>query len=179
MLKYPKNLHNSDVKNMFIKKATIGDLEAILRIYEEARSFMRRTGNGSQWGESHPKRSILESDIENGNLYVCAEHINPNEILGVFCYKEYDDPTYRHIEGGAWLNGEPYGVVHRLAGSRKAKGIGALCLDWCEKKCKNIRIDTHRDNAIMLKVLEKAGYIYCGIIYVADGSERLAFQKTI
>ena len=164
---------------MFIKKASVGDIEAIMRIYEEARSFMRSMGNASQWGEAHPRRDMIESDIENGDLYVCADHADPGEILGVFCYKEYDDPTYRQIFGGAWLNSEPYGVVHRLAGARKARGIGALCLDWCEKRCNNIRIDTHRDNAVMLKVLEKAGYTLCGTIYVADGSERLAFQKTI
>jgi len=163
---------------MVIRKAAAGELEDIMRIYEEARLFMRSCGNPTQWGDIHPRRGVIEADIENGDLYVCTEEHTPDEILGVFFYKEYDEPTYRLIDGGAWPNDEPYGVVHRLAGSRKAKGIGAACLEWCERRCANIRIDTHRDNAPMRRVLEKAGYSYCGIIYVANGSERLAFQKS-
>jgi RimJ/RimL family protein N-acetyltransferase len=44
-------------------------------------------------------------------------------------------------------------------------------------QCGNMRIDTHSNNLPMRRVLEKNGYQYCGIIYVRDGSERLAFQK--
>ena len=162
---------------MIIRKALAQDIDIIMRIYEEARIFMRSMGNGSQWGDSNPPRDLIVSDIDSGDLYVCADE--QNEISGVFYFKVKIDPTYGRIDGGAWLNDEPYGVVHRLAGSRKAKGIGAFCLDWCEKQCRNIRIDTHRDNIPMLKVLEKADYTYCGIIYVANGSERLAFQKIV
>jgi RimJ/RimL family protein N-acetyltransferase len=164
---------------MIIRKALIKDIDIIMRIYEEARDFMRSIGNGSQWGDRFPPRDSIVSNINSGDLYVCVDEINKtDEILGVFYFKVEDEPTYKIIDGGVWLNDdEPYGVVHRLAGSRKAKGIGAFCLDWCEKQFGNIRIDTHRDNIVMRKVLEKAGYIYCGIIYVANGSERMAFQK--
>ena len=184
-----------------IRKAFMRDIDIIMRIYEEARVFMRSTGNGSQWGDSFPPRGIIAADIENGDLYVCtekqqsggqsaAEEIKEaeetkkiekieeiEETVGVFYFKVEEEPTYKRIDGGGWLNNEPYGVVHRMAGSRKAKGVAAFCLDWCEKQCANIRIDTHRDNIVMLKVLKKAGYTHCGVIYVANGSERLAFQK--
>ena len=40
-----------------------------------------------------------------------------------------------------------------------------------------IRIDTHRDNKIMQHNLLKYGFTYCGIIYLANGDERLAYQK--
>lgn len=164
---------------MIIRKAYMQELDDIMRIYEEARAFMRSTGNGTQWGDKHPARDMIVSDIENGDLYVCTgEQAKTDEILGVFYFKVESDPSYNRIDGGSWLNDDPYGVVHRIAGSRRAKGIGAFCLDWCEQQCGNIRIDTHRGNTVMLKVLEKAGYSYCGIIYVSDGSERLAFQKT-
>jgi RimJ/RimL family protein N-acetyltransferase len=43
----------------------------------------------------------------------------------------------------------------------------------------NIRIDTHRDNAIMQHLLEKNGFVKCGIIYVEDGSPRIAYQKRL
>ena len=159
---------------MIIRKAFIEDIEIIMHIYKDARDLMRSIGNGSQWGDNFPPRDSIVSNINSGDLYVCIEN---QEILGVFYFKVENEPTYKRIDSGEWLNDEPYGVVHRLAGSRKVKGIGTFCLDWCEKQCYNIRIDTHRDNIIMRKVLEKAGYVYCGIIYVANGSERLAFQK--
>lgn len=40
----------------------------------------------------------------------------------------------------------------------------------------NLRADTHRNNRTMRHLLEKSGFRYCGIIHVADGSERLAYQ---
>ncbi len=40
----------------------------------------------------------------------------------------------------------------------------------------NIRIDTHLDNRIMQHVIKKYGFTYCGIIYLASGDERLAYQ---
>lgn len=50
-------------------------------------------------------------------------------------------------------------------------------LDYCFALCSNIRIDTHRDNKIMQHNLSKHGFTYCGIIYLANGDERLAYQK--
>jgi len=47
----------------------------------------------------------------------------------------------------------------------------------CQRRYNNIRIDTHRDNAIMQHNIEKHGFTYCGIIYLANGDERLAYQK--
>ena len=41
----------------------------------------------------------------------------------------------------------------------------------------NIRIDTHKDNAIMQHNIVKHGFRYCGIIHLASGDERLAYQK--
>ena len=50
-------------------------------------------------------------------------------------------------------------------------------LSFCLTHSDNIRIDTHRDNVIMRHLLEKHGFKYCGIIYLENGDERLAYQK--
>ena len=39
------------------------------------------------------------------------------------------------------------------------------------------RADTHADNKIMQHLLEKNGFTRCGVIHVADGSPRFAYQK--
>lgn len=162
--------------NCTIRPAEYADLPRILEIYEEARAFMRRTGNPTQWGESQPAEEILREDIPKGHLYVCTES---NEILGVFAYIRGIDPTYIRIYEGQWLNDEPYGVIHRIAVSSRRKGVASLCFDWALSQCPDLRIDTHRQNRPMQRALQKAGFTCCGIIYLASGDERIAFHKTI
>ncbi|HBN29292.1 MAG TPA: GNAT family N-acetyltransferase, partial [Clostridiaceae bacterium] len=43
----------------------------------------------------------------------------------------------------------------------------------------SIKIDTHRENKSMQRLLKKNGFEYCGIIYLKDKSERIAFEKTL
>ena len=43
----------------------------------------------------------------------------------------------------------------------------------------NIRIDTHKDNKIMQGLLARHGFSYCGIIYLKNGSPRLAYQRVL
>lgn len=47
------------------------------------------------------------------------------------------------------------------------------------KEIKSIRIDTHQDNKSMQRLILKNNFEYCGIIYVEDGSERLAYEKVL
>ena len=160
---------------MKIRSAQPEDIDMIMEVYAAAKLFMCKSGNKNQWTNGYPPRDLIMTDIRAGNCYVCTG--SDNEIVGTFFYKQGPDVTYQQIYDGKWLNDHPYGVVHRLAGSGKAKGVASHCLDWCFNQCKNIRVDTHRDNAVMRNILKKNGYTFCGIIYVANGTERLAFQK--
>ncbi|HHZ01323.1 MAG TPA: GNAT family N-acetyltransferase [Tissierellia bacterium] len=159
---------------MYIRKSEISDLDEILEIFSSARKFMRENGNPNQWGDDYPSKSLIENDILSGNSYVC---VDDGKIVGTFFFREGNDPTYEKIYNGQWKNNEPYGVVHRIASVEGKKGVASFCLNWCFEKCKNIRIDTHKDNIPMQNLLKKNGYEECGIIYVDDGSERIAFQK--
>ena len=158
---------------MQIRKTTLADLPDVMQIYAEARQMMVESGNLNQWTGGHPAQAIIERDIEAGYSYVCT---NENKVVAVFYLDTAPDPTYAKIDG-AWKNDNTYGVVHRIARARDAKGAGAFCLEWCFRQIPNIRIDTHKDNAPMIKLLGKLGYHYCGIIWLANGDERLAFQK--
>jgi hypothetical protein len=151
------------------------DFDAVMDIYPDARLVMQKTGNENQWINGYPSGELIMNDIVNGNSYVCLD--TNNEIAGTFCFVRGDDVTYSRIYDGQWLNDEPYGVIHRLAGKKNSRGIAASCLQWCFGRCCNIRVDTHRDNVIMQHILEKTGFVRCGIIYVANGTERIAFQK--
>lgn len=159
---------------MTIRKAKTSELERILQIYDDARAFMRENGNPDQWGTHHPPREMVCEDVARGDSYVCVEG---EEILGVFYYAEGDDPTYGYIEGGAWLNDEPYGVVHRIAVAARGRGVAAACFDHALSRCGNLKIDTHENNLPMQRTLEKNGFSRCGTIYLEDGRPRIAYQK--
>jgi len=55
-------------------------------------------------------------------------------------------------------------------------GVVKMAVDYCKKTISNLRIDTHEDNKTMQHVLSKLGFSRCGIIYIEDGSPRIAYQ---
>lgn len=160
---------------MFIRPAQNSDFEMIMSIYAYAREQMRLSGNPKQWGNDRPSPETIKNDIAKGQAYVM---IHQDVLCGVFAFIIGEDPTYQRIDHGAWLNLEPYGTLHRIAGNGQAKGILASALAYCEERIDNVRIDTHDDNKIMQHLLEKYGYKRCGYIYVEDGTRRIAYQKT-
>lgn len=157
-----------------IRRAEPADLERILEIYAIAREFMEQNGNPTQWSGGYPAADMLAADMDGNNLYVTQ---NEGGIHGVFFFAVMDDPTYHVIEGGAWRSSEPYGVIHRIA-SDGSGGVFSAALEYCTQRIPHIRIDTHRDNYPMQHVLEKHGFSRRGIIYVADGTPRIAYDRT-
>lgn len=158
---------------MFIRKATSIDIDKIIEIYKSAQDFMIRTGNPSQWGHSYPTKDIIRSDID---LEVCNLICGSDGPHGVFALFEGIEPTYENIEKGEWINDDEYVTIHRIASDGKCHGIFNCALKYCMKISDNIRIDTHRNNLIMQKLIERNSFQKCGIIYVADGSARIAYQ---
>ena len=155
-----------------IKKAECGDLSKIMEIYAGAREFMKNTGNPNQWRNAHPSGQLLEQDIRKGNLYVLS---GEGEIHGVFAFILGEDPTYRVIQGNGWRSSVPYGTIHRIAGDGSG-GILHACVGFCRKQIGYLRIDTHEDNRVMQGALKKEGFVPCGIIHIADGSPRIAYD---
>ena len=158
---------------MHIRLTAADDLQAVEKIYEDARVFMAENGNPGQWGSSWPPMSLIKEDMALGRSYVCEEN---GEILAVFMFGSGPEPLYEEVSS-EWLNDLPYCVAHRIATAGGHRGIGAFCLNWCFEQCGNLRIDTHRDNRPMQGLLKKLGFEYCGITQAEDGAERLAFQK--
>ena len=146
-----------------------------MRIYESAQDFMISSGNPTQWGRTYPAKELIEEDIETGVCHVICDDDVPH---GVFALFSGDEPTYSYIENGKWLNDDEYVTVHRIASDGAVKGIFKSAIDYCKGICDNIRIDTHKSNIIMQKVIEKNCFEKCGIVYVRDGSPRIAYQWT-
>lgn len=163
--------------NYTIRHASMADLPVILDLRNQAREIMRSYGNVNQWPEGYPLQEKFENDIEQGHSYVMTD--GKGVIVGTFALIPGPDVTYKVIYNGQWLDDEPYYVIHRIASTPGSHGILDALLDYCEALSPNIRIDTHEDNIIMRKGLEKRGYQYCGIIHLLNGDERLAFQKNV
>ncbi len=159
---------------MEIVKAESKDLDQISEIYSLARRFMKESGNKDQWGDTYPPIEQIEKDIKEGDLYTITEG---DKILAVFYFRIGEDETYRVIEDGNWLSDAPYAVIHRVAVREQGRGIIRHIFDYCYSIHPNLRIDTHRENIPMQKSLAKNGFTYCGIIHLADRSERLAYQR--
>lgn len=160
---------------MIIRQARQNDIDLILPVIEEAKLIMRATGNHNQWINGYPSRLIIANDIAGKNGFVC---IADDEIVGYFCFIHGSDPepNYQIIEG-QWLNTQPYGVIHRLASNNKVKGVARIAFDYAASIIPNIRVDTDHHNLPMQNFLKKENFIYCGVIYVSDGTPRDAFQK--
>lgn len=158
---------------MLIRSAHTQDLRRIMDIYDTARSFMRSSGNLAQWVNGYPQRELIEEDIACGNHYVCVEG---ERIVAGFTLIHGEDPTYQTIEG-QWLDSQPYATLHRIGSDGSCHGILHHVLLWASTQCPNLRTDTHADNTPMLHLLKKEGFTFCGIIHVADGSPRHAFQR--
>lgn len=158
-----------------IRKSTYADVPRLMVLYREARDIQLESGNLHQWPEGFPTEEIVRQDIERGVGHVIEDG---GEIVGAFALIFGADPTYAYIEGGAWLEDTlPYATIHRLGSLKSSRGVAQVCFDWCWEQCHNLRIDTHEDNAIMRHCVAKAGFRYCGVIYLLNGAPRLAYQK--
>ena len=155
-----------------VRRAVFDDLLRIEEIYDYARQFMAQTGNPNQWGNHHPPHDQLVKDIDEGSLYVIT---NSSGIHGVFFFTLDPDPTYARIYEGAWKSEMPYGTIHRIAGDGSG-GILKTAVAYGKKHINHLRIDTHEDNTVMQGAIKKAGFDRCGIIYITDGSPRIAYE---
>ena len=158
-----------------VRKSREEDLPEILKIFSSAIKYMRLNGNFSQWSDTYPGATHILQDISQGVSYVGVNE--SGNIVMTFAFILGDDPTYKEIRDGEWLNDSPYGTIHRIASNGEERGMLKTACEYCFNFTDNIRIDTHEDNIPMQKALKDLDFIFCGEISCRDGSPRLAFQK--
>ncbi|MBP3376010.1 MAG: GNAT family N-acetyltransferase [Clostridia bacterium] len=168
-----------------IRKTEARDLEALMPLFDEARGTIAQLGI-DQWQNGYPNRAVVLSDIERSQSH-CV--LVDGEICGTFALITDGEPTYNVIHNGKWLTGDSrdqYFAIHRVAISVKCrgKGISTSIIGYCAEEAKkadkkSLRIDTHRGNVVMRKMLEKHGFSHCGTIYLESGDERVAYEKPL
>lgn len=164
------------------KLAKAEDGNAILSIIQDAQTYLKTQGI-DQWQNNYPNIETINRDIQDNNSYILMED---NVIVGTTALIFGIDPTYNVIHKGRWITNGAYAVIHRIAINLDyhGLGLGTEIIKHAESVCRNkdinsIRVDTHKENKVMQTVLIKNGFVYCGIIYLADGNERMAFEKVL
>ena len=161
--------------NRIIRAAMSADMPVIMQVMESAKRIMQVSGNLHQWGVGYPSEAIIAADMGKGGAFVIEDD---GRLVAYFAFLPSPEPTYSKIYGGGWLDDDrPYHVIHRIASIPDSHGIFKSIMDFVCAQESNIRIDTHKDNAIMQHNIVKHGFRYCGIIHLASGDERLAYQK--
>lgn len=157
-----------------IRHTTDADIPSLMEVFREAREQMRADGNMHQWPDSYPSEEQIRFDIARDVSYVMEED---GGVVATFAFIQGIEPTYDKIYEGEWVDDVlPYATIHRIAKRHTAHGVFKSCFDFCLSRCRNLRIDTHADNRIMQHVILSNGFRYCGIIHLANGAERLAYQ---
>lgn len=165
---------------MQIRKAIPADIDPIMQIFRQAQASLKAQGV-DQWQNGYPNPEIVATDIAAGHDHVCVE---ADRIAATVTLSFNNEKTYEHIYNGRWLSTEQYGVIHRMAVADdfKGQGLAAALIRQAEQIClsrdiHSLKVDTHRHNQVMQNMLVKSHFLYCGIIYLTDGQERLAFEK--
>ena len=167
---------------MEIRKAVKSDVNNIMKIIKQAQEYFKNQGI-DQWQNNYPNIDTINSDILNGNNYVM---IKDNDIVATAVIIFDGEETYNNIYEGQWLTNSNYTTIHRIAVNNNYKGLGLSKIFKnkieefsLNKNIHSIRVDTHKDNISMQKLLNKCDFEYCGIINLKDGSKRIAFEKII
>lgn len=164
------------------RRAKNSDVPRIMEIIGQAQAYFKEHGI-NQWQNGYPSAETIRRDILNHNGYVL---VKDGLIVATVTVSFGGEETYSKIYDGKWMTDQAYAVIHRLAVDNhyKGNGLASAVLADIEKMClgrrvRSIRVDTHRDNKSMQRMLEKNCFAYCGIIFLADGSKRMAFEKTL
>lgn len=160
---------------MKIRKSLPDDIDLILSMYDHSRSVMRADGNTVQW-VGYPMREDVEEDIKRDVSYI-IENTQLKKEIGTFALVPGVEPTYGYIDHGRWIDEQtPYSTLHRLAALPDTCGIADIAFSYAKAHADHLRVDTHHSNRPMRHILEKEGFVYCGIIYMPDGSPRDAYE---
>ena len=164
------------------RRAKIEDIDEIMMAVEDARALLKEEGNG-QWHDGYPNRDDFLLDIQNGNSFVVLT--DNKEIASVCAITGYEE-AYMHLYEGKWLTDYEYIVMHRVAVKAKFRGLGygkalfELFIEEGKKRnIKSLRIDTHKNNTLLLHLFDLYGFKYCGKAILPPNKDRVVYEKIL
>lgn len=159
--------------NLSVRHTSVDDFDAVMAMYDHSRNLMRAAGNTTQW-VGYPTLAQLQADTARGNSYVVESQGVP---IGTFALVLGVEPTYGLIVHGRWFDtATPYATLHRLAKAPGTQGIAAAAFNYAKKHHAHLRFDTHESNLTLQAIANREGFVYCGIVFMSDRTERLAYE---
>ena len=174
---------------MIIRATTLADIPTVMGIIEEARRTIADLGI-NQWQNGSPNEAMITADVEAGQSRVV---VKDGDVVGTFALIDNGEPVYAVIEDGTWQTPDKnsagewnYLAIHRVAISvaHRGSGISTAVIRHAEDAARSLgrtslRIDTHEGNVVMRRMLERHGFVKCGIIHLENGDPRVAYEKIV
>ena len=173
--------------NTSFRKATFDDIDKILEITSDAKALLKRR-KIDQWQGDYPSRDVFVSDIDKGECYVVE---NEGKIAAFFTLTTQPQINYDEISDGKWYSSDmPYCTIHRSAVAKEYLGTGLSTnfMRYIDEICRGyglrcIRVDTHKNNKAMQRLLRDCNYKYRGNVLVNSepgrDPKRQAYEKVL
>lgn len=163
LLTFDTKTEQTEKEQLKIEKGTLSDLNELFQIYLNGKNELEKNGI-YQWSNNYPTRSIIESDLKKGVLFVLRNH---KKIIGAINISEEQEPEYETIN---WeFDNLKVLVIHRLVIDPKyqGKGYARKLMDFAEKFAKennysSIRLDAYTQNKRVINFYEKRKYFIRG-----------------
>ena len=181
---YERRKYNLINMKDYYRKATLQDIDEVMRAVEDSREFLKAQGN-NQWTNGYPNRDDFINDINNGRLFVVFDQDDPTILVGV-CALTYHEDDYQNLYEGKWLTDLPYMVMHRVALKKEYRGhgYGKRLFDVFVEQAKiegyrSLRIDTHEHNDVMRHLIASYGFVSCGKAILTPNKDRMVFERVL
>ena len=154
--------------NIFIRKATMEDIDEIECLYNTLNDYLAEHENGPKWKKGvYPLREHAEEALGEGTLYVA---VIDEKIAGTVVFSRDQGEVYRDINWQIEFD-VPVFVICKLAvhPNYLRCGVAQSLLNYAtalgaQSGIKAIRLDTYEGNIPAAKLYERCGFKYMGMI---------------
>ena len=169
-----------------IKEVKIEEISSVMEIIADAKRLLKK--QYSQWQNDYPNQKVLLDDISNQNLF---GFFQDGLLIGIESLIIKEDENYKGITLGKWIKNPSQKdlIIHRIAvrNNYHNKKIGdqliKFAIDYAKRKrIHSIKVDTHKKNIAMQKILLDNNFSFRGIIYLKreeEDNQRLAYELVI
>ncbi len=155
---------------MRIRKATIKDIDAIVKIYDECHMMEEEGRSTVGWIRGvYPTREIAEAAVERGDMFVQED--DSGEITGSAVINQLQVDCYSEGRWSYPASDNEVMVIHTLVidASMGRKGLGSAFIDFYEnyakeRGCRSLRLDTNAINKAARSLYRKHGYTEIGTV---------------
>jgi len=159
------------------KKSELHDIWEIIQFAIE----QRKLDGSTQWQNGYPNIEIIREDLQKSKGFVLTK----NKHIALYVSLSVNDEEEYEKINGKWLSYRDYLVFHRIAihPNFYKQGMAHIAFSEIETyalhhQLPSIKVDTNFDNLVMIHLLDKHGYTYCGEVSMR-GEARRAYEKLL